>query len=82
MDEVVTIEWVPTETSPGRFVKNEVVFIESSIFQVDQDANEPRPLLKAEVLRIQGNRADVQVFEDTSGLCMGIPYTKLESCSL
>ncbi|MDP5217154.1 V-type ATP synthase subunit A [Ruegeria sp. 2205SS24-7] len=55
--------------SPGRLVKNEVVYILPS---------KPAPggrqeRLKAEILRVRGKTADAQVYESTSGVAVGDP---------
>ncbi|HSH57420.1 MAG TPA: V-type ATP synthase subunit A, partial [Halomonas sp.] len=62
-DDIVVIE--ATERSQG-LMKNEVVYIRPA------QAEEARDIrLKGEVLRVQGQRADVQVFEDTGGIKVG-----------
>ncbi|HSH56743.1 MAG TPA: V-type ATP synthase subunit A, partial [Halomonas sp.] len=62
-DDIVIIE--ATERSRG-LMKNEVVYIRPA------QAEEARDIrLKGEVLRVQGQRADVQVFEDTGGIKVG-----------
>ena len=62
-DDIVVIE--ATERSQG-LMKNEVVYIRPA---QDEEARDIR--LKGEVLRVQGKRADVQVFEDTGGIKVG-----------
>lgn len=49
----------------GRLIKNEVVYI--------RPARSPELRLKAEVLRVLGDRADAQVFESTAGIGLGDP---------
>ncbi|MBZ9934891.1 V-type ATP synthase subunit A [Mesorhizobium sp. BR1-1-16] len=49
--------------STGRLVKNEVVYI--------RPARAPDERLKAEVLRVDGDSADAQVFESTGGVGLG-----------
>ncbi|MGV6874875.1 V-type ATP synthase subunit A [Pseudochelatococcus sp. B33] len=49
----------------GRLVKNEVVYI--------HPARAPGQRLKGEVLRVQGDTADAQVFESTVGVGLGDP---------
>lgn len=51
---------VTLELEQGYLVKNEVAYL-----QVEDQG------LKAEVIRIQGNRADMQVFEDVKGVRVG-----------
>ncbi|MDF1577698.1 MAG: V-type ATP synthase subunit A [Desulfurivibrionaceae bacterium] len=53
---------VTMEFASGSLMKNEVAYVR---------AGEAR--LKAEVLRIRGKRADMQVFEDTAGIKAGDP---------
>ncbi len=60
-DDVVTLESAGSDT----FVKNEVVYITPSREGMETER------LKAEVLRVKGNRVDAQVFEDTRGLAIG-----------
>ncbi|WP_227370336.1 V-type ATP synthase subunit A [Halomonas sp. M20] len=62
-DDIVVIEAL--EDSKG-LMKNEVVYIRPA-----QDEEERDVRLKGEVLRVQGKRADVQVFEDTGGIKVG-----------
>ncbi|MFC0219486.1 V/A-type H+-transporting ATPase subunit A [Pseudochelatococcus lubricantis] len=49
----------------GRLVKNEVIYI--------RPARAPDQRLKGEVLRVQGDTADAQVFESTVGVGLGDP---------
>lgn len=52
------------------WIKNEVVYLHPSLNgQQDQD-------LKAEILRVDGQEADAQVFEDTNGLAIGDGVTR------
>ena len=62
-DDVVTVQ---TESA---LIKNEVVYI-----CPQSSGGEER--LKAEVLRVRGNRADVQVYEDTAGVAIGDPVAQ------
>lgn len=62
-DDIVVIE--ATERSP-RLMKNEVVYIEPTGATAERAVR-----LIGEVLRVRGRRADVQVFEDTSGIALG-----------
>ncbi|CAA0117103.1 V-type sodium ATPase catalytic subunit A [BD1-7 clade bacterium] len=70
-DEVITIESVFDESHEHLtpLVKNEVVYICPQ--SVTGKSYQER--LKAEVLRVKGRTADVQVFEDTRGVCVGDP---------
>jgi len=52
--------------------KNEVVFIEPD--RISADGRQEQ--LKSEVLRIRGDLADIQVFEDTRGVSIGDPVTQ------
>ncbi|MDJ0878312.1 MAG: V-type ATP synthase subunit A, partial [Halieaceae bacterium] len=63
-DDVITVESTGAETAP--LIKNEVVYICPSISRGAEK-------LKAEVLRVRGRRADVQVYEDTVGVSIGDP---------
>ncbi|WP_227370093.1 V-type ATP synthase subunit A [Halomonas sp. M20] len=66
-DDIVVIE--ATERSTG-LMKNEVVYI--LLAQDEENSKQGHELrLKGEVLRVQGKRADVQVFEDTGGIKIG-----------
>ncbi len=70
-DDIVTIETVPgSDGKMPALVKNEVVYICPTRSE-NQVAHRER--LKSEVLRIRGNVADVQVFEDTRGIAIGDP---------
>ncbi len=63
-DDVITVESTPEAERP--LIKNEVVFICPRISGGEEK-------LKAEVLRVRGKRADVQVYEDTIGVAVGDP---------
>jgi len=54
---------------PGQLVKNEVVFILPT--RLGPGGRQER--LKAEVLRVRGDTADVQVYESTDGVAVGDP---------
>lgn len=68
-ESLVTMEagWIDGRRVP--MLKNEVVYI------VPRRKGEQKhsEKLKAEILRLKGNFADVQVFEDTSGVAIGDP---------
>jgi V/A-type H+/Na+-transporting ATPase subunit A len=49
----------------GAITKNEVAYI--------RPARTPEVKLPAEVLRVEGNRADLQVYEETTGVALGDP---------
>ncbi|MEX0350760.1 MAG: V-type ATP synthase subunit A [Paracoccaceae bacterium] len=55
--------------SPGRLVKNEVVYILPS----KPAAGGRQERLKAEILRVRGKTADAQVYESTAGVAVGDP---------
>lgn len=67
-DDLVTIEGLMTENGPSPLKKNEVIYICPT-----RKDNGRQERLKAEVLRITGNTADAQVFENTSGVAVGDP---------
>jgi len=67
-DDLVTIEGLMTENGPSPLKKNEVIYICPT-----RKDNGRQERLKAEVLRINGNTADAQVFENTSGVAVGDP---------
>ena len=54
-----------TDPDRNRLVKNEVVYI--------RPGRESEARLKAEVLRVSGDRADAQVYESTGGIALGDP---------
>lgn len=64
-DDVLSIESLGEKP----LMKNEVVFVMPSFAETSARAEK----LKAEVLRVKGKRADVQVYEDTSGIAIGDP---------
>ncbi|WP_209509213.1 V-type ATP synthase subunit A [Ruegeria sp. HKCCE4150] len=67
---LVQIQANPDATGqPGQLVKNEVVFILPS--RPSPGGRQER--LKAEVLRVRGDTADVQVYESTDGVAVGDP---------
>ncbi|MCE2029092.1 V-type ATP synthase subunit A [Sessilibacter corallicola] len=66
-DDLVTIESITTENGSHPLTKNEVIYILPS--RLADDGRQE--YLKAEVLRISGNRADAQVYESTSGVGVG-----------
>lgn len=63
-DDIVSIQTAPQGTKP--LTKNEVVYILPSRSETSYPER-----LKAEVLRIKGNTADVQVYESTHGIAIG-----------
>lgn len=67
-DDVVTIETLPLGEATIPLVKNEVVFICPK-----PNGAGKQERLKAEILRVRGKRADVQVYEDTTGVAIGDP---------
>ncbi|WP_372739029.1 V-type ATP synthase subunit A [Neptunomonas sp.] len=69
-DDVVTIETIDKGAGGviTPLVKNEVVFI-----CPQKKPGTKQEKLKAEVLRVRGRRADVQVYEDTTGVAIGDP---------
>jgi V/A-type H+-transporting ATPase subunit A len=69
-DDLVTIEALPgADGEPASLIKNEVVFI----CPAGLNALGEQERLKAEVLRVQGNTADAQVYESTAGVAVGDP---------
>jgi len=62
-DDVITVESAGSGRDALPLVKNEVVYI------CPAAAGDEK--LKAEVLRVRGRRADVQVYEDTTGVAVG-----------
>jgi len=64
-DDVVTVESTVPDGNTKPLVKNEVVYIYPAAALNEK--------LKAEVLRVRGHRADVQVYEDTAGVAVGDP---------
>ncbi len=65
-DDIVSIESIERTSTP--LTKNEVVYILPS-----RSTTQHTERLKAEVLRIQGNTADAQVYESTIGVGVGDP---------
>ena len=63
-DDLVTMAMDPSKPRP--ILKNEVVYVCPRRLDGDRQAR-----LKAEVLRVQGNTADAQVFESTRGVGVG-----------
>ena len=61
-----------TDGRPGQLVKNEVVYILPS--RAAPSGRQER--LKAEVLRVRGAFADVQVYESTDGVAVGDPVVQ------
>ena len=72
-DDLITLETLPqADGEHGPITKNEVIFILPS-----RPASDGRQeWLKAEVLRIEGKRADAQVYENTSGVGVGDPIVQ------
>lgn len=68
-DDLVTIEGIMTKDGLSALKKNEVVYIHPT----RKEEHGRQEKLKAEVLRINGNTADAQVFENTSGVAVGDP---------
>jgi V/A-type H+-transporting ATPase subunit A len=68
-ESLVTIEAGWESGARRSLMKNEVVFILPR--RVPPDGRQER--LKAEVLRVRGDTADIQVFEDTRGVSVGDP---------
>jgi len=66
-DDIVTIEAARTVDGPGLLVKNEVIYI----LPKRLGAGGRQERLKAEILRVRGNRADAQVYESTKGVGIG-----------
>lgn len=73
-DDLVKIETVKTADGTMPLKKNEVVFICPS-----RQSHDYQEKLKAEVLRIEGNTADVQVYESTSGVAVGDPVEQTDA---
>ncbi len=68
-ESLVTIEGGSADGAPLPLVKNEVVYI----LPRRESESGLQERLKAEVLRVRGRFADVQVFEDTAGVSIGDP---------
>ncbi|MGR9046993.1 MAG: V-type ATP synthase subunit A, partial [Gammaproteobacteria bacterium] len=65
-DDIVSIESLPGTKKP--LTKNEVIYIVPTRSEVKHQER-----LKAEILKIQGTRADAQVYESTLGVGVGDP---------
>ncbi|MEM9552436.1 MAG: V-type ATP synthase subunit A, partial [Pseudomonadota bacterium] len=65
--EIETLD--QSDGSPGRLVKNEVVYILPT--RLADGGRQER--LKAEILRVRGDTADAQVYESTQGIAVGDP---------
>lgn len=63
--------FVTIEATDGHIMMNEVGYI--TVAGAAVDARGERPGLKAEVLRVRGREADMQVFESTQGVSVGDP---------
>lgn len=68
-ESLVTIEAAWKDGKRVPMLKNEVVYIVPR--RKGKESHTEK--LKAEILRLKGNYADVQVFEDTSGVAIGDP---------
>ncbi len=68
-ESLATIEAGWSNGARLSLMKNEVVFIQQRRIGADGRHEE----LKAEVLRVRGDLADIQVFEDTRGVTIGDP---------
>jgi V/A-type H+-transporting ATPase subunit A len=71
-ESLATIEAGWREGKRLPLMKNEVVYIEPR----RTSPNQEQERLKAEVLRIRGHLADIQVFEDTRGVAVGDPVAQ------
>ena len=71
-ESLVTIAAGQADGKPLPLVKNEVVYIEPR--RPSETGVQER--LKAEVLRVRSGFADIQVFEDTSGVSVGDPVVQ------
>ncbi|MBT8138595.1 MAG: V-type ATP synthase subunit A [Gammaproteobacteria bacterium] len=67
-DDVITIKSIADSGNSRPLKKNEVVYIHPASTQAGRSER-----LKAEILRVKGDCADAQVFEDTSGVAIGDP---------
>ncbi|MCK5190112.1 MAG: V-type ATP synthase subunit A, partial [Methylococcales bacterium] len=65
-DDIVSIKSLEGSSTP--LTKNEVIYILPT-----RSSAQHKERLKAEVLRIQGNTADAQVYESTLGVGVGDP---------
>ncbi|MEM6536460.1 MAG: V-type ATP synthase subunit A [Pseudomonadota bacterium] len=69
-DDLIELEAdLGPDGTPGRLVKNEVVYVLPS--RKGEGGRQER--LKAEILRVRGRTADAQVYESTSGVAVGDP---------
>lgn len=71
-DDIVSIQSIAGTTTP--LTKNEVVYILPT-----RNTTQHKERLKAEVLRIKGDTADVQVYESTHGVGVGDPVEQTGS---
>lgn len=72
-DDLITLETLVLENGErSAITKNEVVYI----LPTRKAENDRQEWLKAEVLRIDGNRADAQVYESTAGVGIGDPIVQ------
>ena len=67
MGDIITIESIDNQGAKKPLVKNEVVYVLPS--RRSNEAIEEQ--LMAEVLRVRGKTADIQVFEETRGVAVG-----------
>ena len=72
-DDLVTIQAMMTDEGPAPLKKNEVIYICPTRNEGDRQEK-----LKAEVLRITGDTADAQVFENTAGVAVGDPVEQTQ----
>jgi len=72
-DDVLTIATLTKGEHHQALMKNEMVYVYPQSLASDTTQTTHIEKLKAEVLRVRGNEADVQVFEDTSGIAIGDP---------
>jgi V/A-type H+-transporting ATPase subunit A len=70
-DDLVTIEAIAVDEQYRPLMKNEVVYILPTRLAGDR-----QEWLKAEVLRVNGRRADAQVYESTGGVGVGDPVVQ------
>ncbi len=67
MGDIITIESIDSKGNTSPLVKNEVVYVLPS-----RRANENvEEQLMAEILRVRGKTADIQVYEETRGVAVG-----------
>lgn len=72
-DDVLTIASLSDCGQTRPLIKNEVVYVYPQSLSTTRTDDMHHEKLRAEVLRVRGDRADVQVFEDTSGIAIGDP---------